>query len=399
MAPSENSNTAHFCKLCASADLEHLAFIKDVPIHVGVLFDSPEEARKSPRASIILQRCRKCGFVQNGAAENKSLFKPGYEVSLHHSPVYAAFLEKLAGALLARYALRGKNILDIACGAGHFLELLCSRGENSGTGIDPCVPHQQVRPAGAGHVRYISDFYTEKYCELPVDFVCCRHMLHVHDNPSSFLRILRKNLGPRHIPVYFEVVNAQRTAENAVVWQLLYENKSYFTERTLRAMFEASGFQILDAKPSFEDGQYLSIEAAPDPTWREGRDIRVQQPDPTEDALFKKFAELVDGKVRAWDDILLQKQSAGKRIALWGLGGRGITFLNLVDAAKSIPYVVDINPDRQGKFIPGSAQMVLAPAMLKDFRPDCVVMTNLTYRREIEEEVASMGLSCELLTA
>lgn len=401
-APSTNHDTNNTtlgtCKLCASSDIELLATIAGMPVDVGVLYDSAADAANAPRGEIRFEYCRNCGLTQNGTEEISYLFKPGYEVSLHHSPLYESYLEQLATDLAERYRLQGKHIVDIACGTGHFLEKLCRAGENQGIGVDPCVTPTQKAATSGTAIQFISDFYTEKQKDLPCDFVCCRHMLHAHSHPSDFLRLLRSNLGNRPVSVYFEVVNARYTAEQSVVWQILFEYSSYFTSRTLKTLFEACGFRVLRITPCFEACQYLAIEAVPDFSWDAKQRISAS-PDPAEYALFRHFASTILDKVRFWHETLLKRQKAGQRIALWGVAGRGITFLNLVEAAKAIPFVVDINPDRQGKFIPGSAQKIFAPVDLQKLRPDCLLLTNATYRDEIARQVASLGLSCEILVA
>ncbi len=86
-------------------------------------------------------------------------------------------------------------------------------------------------------------------------------------------------------------------------------------------------------------------------------------------------------------------------MVVWGAAGRGITFLNLIDAQRQIRYIVEINPARQGKYIPGNGALVVAPEFLKDLKPDVIIVTNATYECEIRAQVASMDLRCEFLLA
>jgi hypothetical protein len=61
--------------------------------------------------------------------------------------------------------------------------------------------------------------------------------------------------------------------------------------------------------------------------------------------------------------------------------------------------VVDINPERQQKYIPGSGQQIIAPVELPQAAPDVIVLTNLTYAEEIRRMVAKMGLEPEYMAA
>jgi hypothetical protein len=88
----------------------------------------------------------------------------------------------------------------------------------------------------------------------------------------------------------------------------------------------------------------------------------------------------------------------GKRVVVWGSGGKGICFLNTLEAPDVFKLVVDINPDRQGRYMPGSGQRIVPPQTLPEYRPDVVVLTNPLYEPEIRATVAELGLACEFLT-
>ncbi len=83
----------------------------------------------------------------------------------------------------------------------------------------------------------------------------------------------------------------------------------------------------------------------------------------------------------------------------WGAAGRGITFLNLIDPDGEIRHIVEINPARQGKYIPGTGALVVAPESLVEYRPDVIILTNATYANEIRQQVNGLELDCEFLLA
>ncbi len=78
---------------------------------------------------------------------------------------------------------------------------------------------------------------------------------------------------------------------------------------------------------------------------------------------------------------------------------RARTFVNAADAGGTVEYVIDINPTRQDRYIPCSAQRVASPDFLPSYRPDVIIITNALYEREIREQVAELGVSCEFLVA
>ena len=59
------------------------------------------------------------------------------EESQHVSPTFTKFARELAQRWIDRYDLHNKTILEIGCGKGEFLTLICELGNNRGIGIDP----------------------------------------------------------------------------------------------------------------------------------------------------------------------------------------------------------------------------------------------------------------------
>jgi hypothetical protein len=64
---------------------------------------------------------------------------------------------------------------------------------------------------------------------------------------------------------------------------------------------------------------------------------------------------------------------------------------------REVPYVVDINPHKQGAFMPGTGQQVVGPESLVEFQPDTVILMNPVYRDEVSRQLVSLGLAPELV--
>jgi hypothetical protein len=116
-------------------------------------------------------------------------------------------------------------------------------------------------------------------------------------------------------------------------------------------------------------------------------------------AEMQHFADTFRSKVSNWQTRLRELRRTGRKIAAWGAAGRGITFLNLVDPEGEIRHIVEINPARQGKHIPGTGALVVSPQSLLGYRPDVVILTNATYANEIKQQINQLELGCEVLLA
>ena len=387
------------CPACGSPDQTDFYKVKHLPAHVCLLFDSAEQARNTVTGDIILSYCHSCGFVHNRIFDPKKVtYEPGYEASLIHSSVFRSYINGVASRLIERYEILNKTVLEIGCGAGEFLSLICQIGGNIGIGIDPTIKYEYTRQVGDGTIRMIRDFFTEKYANLHCDFICCLSVFEHIPGPLNFLKNLRKIIGDRNIGIYFEVFNASHAFHNQETWSVHYEQCNYFTLQAYVRIFERSGFKVLDSGVCYEGDQYLFVEAK--------TDSNTSLPDTKQSNLNGKlppeismFAEHHQRKIKKWKDRLRDYKKQNKRVVVWGSGGKGIGFLNALNTEDLVDFVVDINPNRQNKYIPGSAQKIVSPEFLIEHRPDLVVITNPLYEQEIKNQVRELGISCSCLIA
>src|SRR4030067_1172980 len=106
-------------------------------------------------------------------------------------------------------------------------------------------------------------------------------------------------------------------------------------------------------------------------------------------AFFRRYTD----KIAAWKYELTRTAVRGQKAVVWGAGSKGVSFLNTLKTAGQISHVVDINPRKQGKFVPGTGQEIVGPEALKDIDPDLKIIMNPIYISEIWETVKSMGLN------
>jgi SAM-dependent methyltransferase len=368
--------------------------IERVPVYCNVLWSTRQEALDAECGHISLGFCEGCGHFFNSSFDStKTDYTSNYDNSLHFSPRFNEYAQHLARRLIETYDLRDKDVIEIGCGKGDFLRLLCRKGDNRGVGFDRSYDPDREADQDAVVVRFIQDFYGSAYAHLPADFVCCRHVLEHIDRPTAFLRALRDWLGDRLDTVlYFEVPNALFTIRAMGIWDLIYEHPSYFSSQSLTYAFVNSGFDVLNVVESF-GGQYLSVEARPasrEHTSAGDLDEAGVRRMTMDAAAFKSRYQ---AKVEEWR----KKLSASRplRRVVWGGGSKGVTFLNVLRGAP-IDYIVDLNPYKQGKYVPGTGQLVIPPEQLVKYAPDEVIVMNELYREEITRSMQEMGVEAKI---
>jgi len=387
------------CPACGQSKTEEFFQADNVPVFCSVTFDTAADARRAPRGNIRLRLCRPCGYIYNAAFVPELVaYAPGYENAQHFSEHFRRYAEQLADRLVERLGLRGRRIIEIGCGDGYFLSLLCRTGSNTGIGFDPSCG-QEDYPAASGRVSFHSECYGPAHAHEPVDLICCRHVLEHIADPVKFLLDLRETIGGRdHVRLYFEVPNAMQVLRGFAMWDVLYEHCGYFTAPALQRLFFRVGFEPLSTWQSYE-GQFLALFARPVPPRKAsmmlapavGKDVRIS---------IEGFDGRFRRKVAQWQQYLAALHEKSMRAVLWQAGSRGVTLLNALERSKRlVPYVVDINPRKQGRFVAGSAQQVVAPEFLRTYRPAAAIVMNAIYRHEIAQTLRALGVKTDLLIA
>lgn len=385
------------CPNCAGRGMSPFFAVDDIPVHSTLLLDSAAEAMAYPRSDLRLGFCPACGFIANTVFDPRvHEYSPRCEESQAFSPTFNAFAQSLAQRWVERYGVRGKTIVEIGCGKGDFLMLICDAGNNRGIGIDPSSQPQRIPPEFRERVRFIQELYGDQHASLPADAVLCRHTLEHIAPTGEFLRTIRRVIGDRKdVVVLFELPDVTRVLREGAFWDIYYEHCSYFTLGSLARLFRASGFDIVELERDYGD-QYSLIAARP-------ADAPTPPQLPAEEDLeqtardVQQFRRAAAEQMERWRSEVLGRVQRGQRVVLWGALSKAVSFLTTLGLQSAIEYVVDINTYRQGKYMPGTSQLIVAPKFLVDYRPDLVIAMNPIYRDEIRRDLDSMGVTADLV--
>jgi SAM-dependent methyltransferase len=390
-------STHQTCPSCGAQDLSIFYNVKDVPVNSCLLLPTEQQALNFPRGDIALGFCEECGFISNTAFDlaNVNYFSV-YEDQQCFSPTFNAFAQNLAKHLIKKYNLRNKQIFEIGCGKGDFLALLCELGNNSGVGIDPAYVNGRTPRKNLDNLTFIRDYYSEKYVNYHGDFVCCRHTLEHIPNTAEFVSLVRRSIG-NHLDttVFFEVPDVIRVLDELAFWDIYYEHCSYFSLGSLARLFRKCKFEVTDIYKDFDD-QYLLIEAKPVKQTSE-KIHAIEETVQQEEKHVKYFADHFDEKLSQWRNLLQQTQAENKRVVVWGSGSKCVAFMTTLGVKNEIEYVVDINPYRHDKFIPGAGKKIVPPEFLKKYRPDLTIVMNQAYFNEIKQMLNEMNVETDLL--
>ena len=387
--------TSGKCPICGSGETWTFLEMEHMPAQDGVVYPSEQEALDAPCGDIDLSICRRCHYIWNVSYDPSCIQFADYSYSQHHSTTYKEYLSSLIASLIQHYDLKDKTLIDIGCGEGYFLSELCRLGDNRGIGIDPSNRLSDEIPIDKEKLSFIHDCYSDEHTAIQGDFFFCRHVIDELDSPKEFVKLITHSLSRKNGSIiYIELPNAMRTFEENLIWNIGYAKKSWFSSSSITTLLRLCGLDVLDVEPVFGN-EYLGI------TGRIATGVEKDAPfpeGPNEEILklLETFAEHATQEFGMWESKVQELKSSGGQMIVWGAGMRGINFLNRFGDPDIFPRVVDVNPDRQGKYLPDSGYLVDSPGLLKEVRTETVLISNPIYAHEIETQLTDMRIDCQI---
>lgn len=392
-----NSKPESFdCPSCRIGRMTTFYRLEGVPTNSCILLSSAEAAREWPKGNIVLAVCEQCGFISNTAFNHRlTEYSERYEETQGFSPTFQRFHRTIAEELVTRHALHNKKIVEIGCGKGEFLHLLCSLGENRGLGFDPAYIESREQPVRGDNVEFIADYFSPRYRVDDADLVVCKMTLEHISATATFVHQIRDSVaGNDSTVVFIQVPEATRIFRSCAFEDIYYEHCSYFTPTSLATLMETEGLRVLRTDVTY-GGQYLTVEAGyAGVTSGDAPDRRVETETLLKD--IASFPERVERRITAWRDDIGRRVADGQRVVIWGSGSKGVSFLSTLGIGDLVNYAVDINPHRKGFYMPGGGQEIVTPDELQLLHPDYVVVMNGVYLAEVRAMLQERDMDPEL---
>lgn len=348
------------CDACGGENLASLYTLDKIPAFQNLLFPTKEKARAAQAASVNLTRCRDCDLVFNANFQSNLMeYGENYQNAQDHSAVFRAHLEDIAQRILSNIDKDNEKVIEIGCGKGYFLNMLLEQGV-SVKGYDPTFE---------GESPYVEKRYFSRDVKIEGDVhhVIMRHTLEHIEKPRDFLLELKAFL-PADTQIFIEIPRFEWIEENAAFWDIFHEHCNYFTEAFFQGIFSGRA----DIARVFGE-QYMLVKG------------RIG--DLTNTVNIDTHTTNMDADLAADIKNIHAEIETYKNNYVWGAGAKGIAFCNILDPeATQIKAIIDINPNKQGSFVPLCATTCVSPndidwgSLSED---SCLWIMNPNYREEI----------------
>ena len=347
--------------------------------------------------------CRQCWLVQTEdyAAETE-LFSPDYAYFSSISSTWLAHAQNYALAMRERFGLSGQSrVVEVAANDGYLLQYFRKAGIPC-YGIEPTA--STAHAARERGIEIIQEFFgvrlagtlvaAGRQADLMVANNVLAHVPDINDFVSGFAALLK----PAGVAT-FEFPHLLNLIEKCQFDTVYHEHYSYLSLIAVKSIFERNGLEIFDVETIPTHGGSLRLFAQKSETGTQAIQPAVQALLETEEraglrcesfyAGFQAKAESVKNEFLAF---LLAARRDGKVVVAYGAAAKGNTLLNFAGVRHDLlPYIVDRNPAKQGKFAPGSHIPIVGEERLWRDRPDYLLILPWNISEEITAQLAGIG--------
>ncbi len=183
-------------------------------------------------------------------------------------------------------------------------------------------------------------------------------------------------------------------------WDTIYhEHFSYFSFLTVSRVFAAHGLRLFDVEELPTHGGSLRVygahhDDASKPDSARAAAMREREREAGYERLetYTSYGARVEADKRRILQFLIGLKNEGRRVVGYGAPAKGNTLLNYCGVRRDfLDYTVDLNPHKQGHFLPGSHIPIRSPQVIREDHPDVVVILPWNLKDEIVEQLAFIG--------
>jgi ubiquinone/menaquinone biosynthesis C-methylase UbiE len=384
------------CRSCSSRSLHVILDLGTHPVSNGLLLSRSERASEQ-RYPLQLAICEECLLMQvTETIPPEILYQRDYPYFSSSSAALVAHARDSAEKLIAERGLGPESfVIEVASNDGYLLRNFLEQGIPC-LGIDPAVgPSEQARKLG---IPVINDFFCAKLAEKLAgegklaDVIIANnviaHVDAINDFVAGFARILKSE----GVAV-FEFAYAIDMIEDCEFDTIYHEHLFYHTLHGLAPLFGRHGLTIVDAERLPVHGGSLRVYVSSS----NEQSARVKSLIEAERRLgadrlewYRGFSDRVSALRSELVKLLKAEKQSGNRIACYGAAAKGSTLVNYLDLGPDFfEYVVDVNPHKHGKLMPGQHIPIAHPERLLETLPDLVLLLVWNFAGEVLKQQAA----------
>lgn len=343
--------------------------------------------------------CEHCWLVQTeDFAQADKLFDADYAYFSSFSNSWLAHARRYVADMSQRFKLNEQShVIEVAANDGYLLQYVKARNIPC-TGIEPTA--STAYAARAKGIPIIEDFFgvrlarqlvaQGKQADLTTANNVLAHVPDINDFVAGFAELLK----PQGIAT-FEFPHLLNLIANKQFDTIYHEHFSYLSLTAVNRIFGANGLAVFDVEQHVTHGGSLRVFAQRSDTGQHARTAKVgelleqeAQTGMLTAGYYAGFQAKTEKVKNDFIAFLLEAKRQDKSVAAYGAAAKGNTLMNYAGIrADLIQFVVDRNPAKQGRYMPGSRIQIVDEAHLIEAKPDYVVILPWNLRDEVMQQL------------
>ena len=389
------------CRFCGHAPLESFLDLGSTPLANSYL-DAAALQRPEPCYPLHAWLCPECLLVQVPAVVPAEAIFADYAYFSSYAASWVEHAARYAAMARLRFSLGPRSeVVEIASNDGYLLRHFVAAGVPV-LGVDPAanVAAAAIEAGVPTEIAFFGCATAERLRQAghAADLLVANNVLaHVPDL-NDFVAGLARMLKPAGV-LTVEFPHLFQLMREVQFDTIYHEHFSYFSLLAAEKIFAAHGLCLFDVDqlPTHGGSLRLYAQRADAPRRREGEGLRRVRALEAAAALHDAASYRgFQPKVTAIKDALLaflrQAKREGKAVAAYGAAAKGNTLLNFCGIGTGlIAYAVDLNPHKQGRFLPGSHIPIVAPGRIGETRPAYILILPWNLEAEIRRQMADVA--------
>lgn len=344
--------------------------------------------------------CGQCWLVQTIDYNNcEELFNSDYAYFSSYSSTWLVHAQNYVNYMQSFMNLDANSmVVEVAANDGYLLQYVQKKSIPC-CGIEPTK--STANAARAKGIEVLEDFFGVDFAkkmlqqgrqaDLMVANNVLAHVPDINDFVSGFTLLLKANG-----VATFEFPHILKMVEGCQFDTAYHEHYSYLSLIAIKRIFEKNGLSVFKVESLETHGGSLRVFAQPLSTGNYPIEDSVQsildleaRSGLTTLDFYTNFQSKV-AKVK-YDLVkyLIECKEKNIKVAAYGAAAKGNTLLNFAGIHNDlITYVVDKNPEKQGKYLPGSHIPIVGEQLLRENRPDIILILPWNLREEIVDQLS-----------
>ncbi|HSW70958.1 MAG TPA: class I SAM-dependent methyltransferase [Gammaproteobacteria bacterium] len=344
--------------------------------------------------------CSSCWLVQTeDYASREEIFAADYAYFSSYSSTWLKHCEHYVENMLRRFQLGPQSqVGEVASNDGYLLQYFQAKGIPC-YGIEPT--ESTAKAAREKKIQVFGEFFGRAFAQkhqksgYAADLLIANNVLaHVPDI-NDFISGFTELLKPQGAAT-FEFHYLSRLVQENQFDTLYHEHYSYLSLNAVKRICERNGLTVFDVEELPTHGGSLRVYAQRADTGQRPATPGLQRlldQEQQQGLQTKTFYENFQTKITAvkqqFLSFLLNAAARQEKVVAYGAAAKGNTLLNFAGVRPDLlAYVVDRNPSKQGRYLPGSRIPILSEENLKRDKPQWIVILPWNLREEIATQLA-----------